>query len=89
MTIAPSRFFDQLAMMQTFDERNPMSIRAFFRNLFRSDVARTRPRHSGDDLADRIDEAMGPQGGSGHGRMTGGAIYRHFEGEDRDKQSRS
>jgi len=87
VTIAPSPFIDQLAMMQPLDEGDPMSIRAFFRDLFRSDVARARPRHSGDDLADRIDEAMGPQGGSGHGRMTGGAVYRHFEEEDRDKQS--
>ena len=66
-----------------------MSFRAFFRGLFRADGARAKPRHAGHDLADRIDEAMGPQGGSGHGRVTGGAVYRYFEGENRDEAERA
>lgn len=56
-----------------------MSVRSFLKALFSGDAADPKPKHAGHDLADTIDEAMGPQAGSAHGRMAGGGVYRYFE----------
>ena len=58
-----------------------MSIRGFFRALFRpSQPDPTAGRLPEDDLADEIREAMGPvaSGGTG-GHITGSAIYKKIE----------
>jgi hypothetical protein len=62
-----------------------MGNKRFFRELFRNDVG-TTSRHVGNDLADEVRDAMGPQaGGAGSaGRVTGGAAYRHIEDRQRN-----
>ena len=53
-----------------------MGFRNFFRVLFKGRA--TRPRHSGDDLADEVSETLsGSAGRFGRGNERG--IYRYLE----------
>jgi len=63
-----------------------MSILGFVKAFFRGNGANYKnSRHAGDDLAEEIREAMGPQagGGAGGGRITGSAVYKLLENRDR------
>ena len=61
-----------------------MGLGRFVKELF---GGRVEPRipHEGDELAEDIRDAMGPQagGGRGGGRMTGSAVYKLFENRKR------
>jgi len=66
-----------------------MSLRGFFRALFRSSDSDRRSKHSGDQLASEIRETVGPLAGGpgagdGGGRMTGNSVYHHLEDRKRD-----
>lgn len=62
-----------------------MSLRNFLRLLIKGvPESGTRVRHGGHEIADTVRDAMGPQAGgggqgAGGGRMTGNAVYKHFE----------
>jgi len=59
-----------------------MSVRGFFRGLFHPRPDGRGARHSGDDLADKVRETIGPLSGGGFGgRITGSAVYRRLEDE--------
>lgn len=63
-----------------------MSMRGFFRALFKPKPDRPTQPHRGDELAEEIRETMGPLAsgpGAAGGRMTGRSVYRHLEDRDR------
>ena len=59
-----------------------MSVKGFFRALLHPPADGRGAHHSGDDLAHKVRETIGPlAGGGGGGRITGHAVYRLLEDE--------
>jgi len=66
-----------------------MSVKGFFRALLHPPADGGGAHHSGDDLAEKVRETVGPlaAGGVG-GRLTGHSVYRLLEDEVEEETRR-